>query len=154
MVITAKEQQDIDKKFDKQKHALRRFVNINISHVEKSQDQQFSITNAQIKSISEKQDKMFDLMLKAYQQSVDIAVENEKTKGVIKTIEKSIDSLNSSESNNSEKIDTHIKKMAFYVWLIDNKIKVLISLPIITGFIIKLKEPLKEYGIELLKLWK
>ena len=171
MVMSDTERLEYDKKLEKQKHSIKRFININISHLQESHSKDLANTNSSISRIEETQNKMFDLMLKAYQQSVETANEldkrkteflsindkietfNETNKAEFTNINTSIIDLKKEENKNEVKIDKHINKMIFYVWIIDNRKKILISAPFIIGLFLALKEPITEYIIEIIKIW-
>lgn len=147
MVMTEKDRREINDQLEAQKHSIRRFLTIkldNIKHDHEKESQRNERDFAEIK----------ELLMKMYGQSVDTHAEIEVLKTKYEFMGTKINDLQSSENTNKKNIEAHIKKMNFYVWLIDNKRKIIISLPFIFGIYIKLKEPLISLATEIYETFK
>lgn len=153
MVMSEKDSRELNDKLEAQKHSIRRFLTIKINDLKHEQEKENQRKEQERQRNERDMTEIKDLLMKMYGQSVDTHAEIEVLKTKYEFMGIKISDLQSSENKNEVKIDAHIKKMGFYLWVIDNKKKIIISAPIIIGLVVKLKEPIKQYFFELIKIW-
>lgn len=147
MTMTEQERKEYDLKLEAVKHSLKRFINVNLSEMQNNREKDMMHLEKHL-------DEMKSTMEKIYVQTVDSHAEIEVLKTKYEFMFQVMDQVRSTENETKQSLSNYKSKMKFYEFLIDQKFKVLLSIPIIVGFYKALREPIHQYIIELIKLWK
>jgi DNA repair ATPase RecN len=147
MTMTDEERKEYDQKLDALKHSLKRFINVNLQEMAHKNEKDTS-------HIDKHLDEMKTMMDKIYYQAVDSHAEIQVLKTKYEFMVNVMAEVRETENETEKALASYKRKMSFYEFLIDQKFKVLLSIPVLVGFYQALKEPIKQYFVELIKLWK